>query len=412
MRLLIVSDSPHAPSGYGQQLAQFAPALRDLGHDVAILAAFGHHGMMTEFKGIPMYPGGLDGFGNDVIGPAARQHQADLVITLKDLWVYRPQEWGAGIRWAPMVPVDHEPIPDGITQLLRQWGALPIAYSQFGEQQLLNAGFAPVYAPHTYDPAIMHPMDKAEARTLLGVPPDCYAIGMVAVNRGGDPSRKAWPQNLEGFARYARQNPRARLFCHTHVGETGREGAINLPALCQQLGIIDRVAFPPQEDYDRGMPADYLRAFYSAMDVLNCASVGEGFGVPTLEAQACGTPVIIGDWTSSSELLFAGVAIDRNDAFKYYDRQMAYIYLPEPHALAGAFAEMERRCATEAPALRARAVAGAAPYAIDRVRDTHWRAALETLAARLTRPGVARIVHPDSVLVSTEGAAWAEEARG
>jgi glycosyltransferase involved in cell wall biosynthesis len=412
MRVIAVSDSPLATSGYAVQIGMIAPALKELGHDVAILAAFGHHGSMTEFKGIPVYPGGLDGFGNDVIGPAARDWRADLVITLKDLWVYRPQEWGPGLRWAPMVPCDHEPIPEGIVQLLRQFGAQPIAYSRFGEQQLIGAGFAPVYAPHTFDPEVMRPLDKAEARAALGIPPEVFAVGMVAVNRGGDPSRKAWPQNLEGFARYARTNPRARLYCHTHVGETGREGAINLPQLCQQLGIIDRVAFPAQDAYDRGMPAEYLRTFYSAMDVLNAASVGEGFGVPTLEAQACGTPVIIGDWTSSSELLFAGVAIGRDDAFRYYDRQGAYIFLPEPHALAAAFAEMERRTQTEGAALRERALAGAAPYTTAHVRDTFWKPALEILAARLNRPGVVRIVRPESVLVSAEGDAWAAEVRG
>jgi glycosyltransferase involved in cell wall biosynthesis len=415
MRVILCTDAPHATSGYSVAAGMIGPMLRDLGHDFAYLAAFGHHGAMGEFQGLPVYPGGLDGFGNDVIAAAARDWRADVVITLKDLWVYRPQEWGPGLRWVPLLPVDHDPIPEGIVHMLRQHCYHPIAYSRFGEAQLLQAGFAPSYAPHTFDPAVLAPMDKAEARAKLNIPADVFAIGMVAVNRGGFPSRKAWPQNIEGFARFARVNPRARLFCHTHVGETGREGAVNLPALCQQLGIIDRVSFVDQQAYDRGLPADYLRTFYAAMDVLNCASVGEGYGIPTLEAQALGTPVVVGDWTSSAELLFAGVGIPKEEAFAFYDAQGSYIFLPEPRAIAAAFDTMAQRLANpqEAQRLRALALAGAAPYARDAVRDTHWKPTMERIEHLIrTEParGVLRIVRPESVLVSTEGAAWAQEA--
>lgn len=406
MRVLLISDSPSATSGYAVEASMIGPILKGLGHDVAYLAAFGHHGSMTEHKGIPVYPGGLDGFGNDVIGPAAKDWRADVVITLKDLWVYRPNEWGAGIRWCPLTPVDHDPLPEGIVHMLRQHAYHPIAYSRFGEQQLLNAGFAPSYAPHSFDPAVLAPLDRAEARTQLGLPLDLFCIGMVAVNRGGVPSRKAWPQNLEGFARFARIHPKAHLFCHTHVGETGREGAVNLPALCAQLGITGRVSFVDQPAYDRGLPPDYLRQFYAAMDLVNCASVGEGFGIPTLEAQAMGTPVVVGDWTASAELLFGGVAITKDDAFSFYDAQGSYIFLPEPRAIAEAFGAMAERLSNpiEAQRIRERAIAGAAAYSIEAVTEDWKRtmARLEALILGEPARGVLRIVRPESVLVAQE----------
>jgi glycosyltransferase involved in cell wall biosynthesis len=39
------------------------------------------------------------------------------------------------------------------------------------------------------------------------------------------------------------------------------------------------------------------------MDVLLAPSYGEGFGVPTIEAQACGTPVIASGWAASQDLV-------------------------------------------------------------------------------------------------------------
>lgn len=417
MRVLLVSDAPHATSGYSVQAAQIAPILKSLGHEPAYLAAFGHHGVKSEFNGIPMYPGGLDGFGNDVIKSSATDFRADIVLTLKDLWVYRPQEWAQSVRWVPMIPVDHDPIPEGIVQMVRQFAYHPIAYSKFGLSQLENAGFAPSYAPHSFDPAAFSPMDKVEARAKLGIPPDLFCIGMVAVNRGGIPSRKAWPQNLEGFARYAKVNPRAHLFCHTHRGETGREGAINLPALCQQLGILNRVSFVDQDGYDRGFSPEHLRWFYNAIDILNACSVGEGFGIPTLEAQACGTPVVVGDWTSSAELLFSGVAIpkDKSGAFPFYDGQGSYIFLPWPDALAEAFHGMEEklRNPTTATQLRARALMGAKAYGIEAVTKD-WEKTmgrLERLIATEPARGVLRIVRPESVLVSMESDSWAVEVQ-
>ena len=42
---------------------------------------------------------------------------------------------------------------------------------------------------------------------------------------------------------------------------------------------------------------------YRATDVLLNPSLGEGFGIPIMEAQSCGTPVIANDWTSMTELV-------------------------------------------------------------------------------------------------------------
>ena len=45
---------------------------------------------------------------------------------------------------------------------------------------------------------------------------------------------------------------------------------------------------------------------YNAMDVFCLPSRGEGFGIPIIEAQAAGTPVIVTDYTSMPELVTPG----------------------------------------------------------------------------------------------------------
>src|SRR5262245_33160402 len=83
LRVLWCSDHPAATSGYSVETALAARYLKDY-CDLALLATFGQQGFVREWEGVPVFPGGSDPFANDVIGKAARQWQADVVITLKD----------------------------------------------------------------------------------------------------------------------------------------------------------------------------------------------------------------------------------------------------------------------------------------------------------------------------------------
>lgn len=399
MRLLIVSDSPWTRSGYGVQIAILAPRLAALGHDVALLAAYGLGGGRTTWEGLPVFPGGLDPFGNDVIGPAAREWRADVVITLKDTWVYDPAKWGPGIRWCPLTPVDHDPCPPSVVEKLRQsWQ--PIAYAKDAHRSLRLAGFDPAYAPHGYDPAVFSPMEKADARKQFGFPLDAFLIGMVAVNRGGIPSRKAWPQNIEGFAEFRKKHPDALMIAHTATGEDGQDGSVNLNAVASLYGVGDVIAFPDQQQYKAGFPDSYLRAFYSAMDVLLAPSLGEGFGVPTLEAQAHGTPVIVGDWCASSELCFSGWRIPNNDRgrLKFLDGQYSHVFIPQPSAITAALEKAY--AARHTASVREKAIKGAAAYQIDNVVTAHWKPLLETWSARIASEvsrGYLRIIRKEAL---------------
>ena len=69
-----------------------------------------------------------------------------------------------------------------------------------------------------------------------------------------------------------------------------------LVSLCSQLGIADRVSFVPFVGYE------LLPKVYAGADLLVMPSFIEGFGLPVLEAMACGTPVICSRAASLPEL--------------------------------------------------------------------------------------------------------------
>ena len=59
---------------------------------------------------------------------------------------------------------------------------------------------------------------------------------------------------------------------------------------------------------------EYLVKFYNAADLFVYPSLYEGFGLPPLEAMACGCPVITSNTSSLPEVVGdAGIMIDPND---------------------------------------------------------------------------------------------------
>src|SRR5678815_4986079 len=57
---------------------------------------------------------------------------------------------------------------------------------------------------------------------------------------------------------------------------------------------------------------------YQAFDVLLSVSMAEGFGLPLIEAQSCGVPVITGDWSAMGENCYAGWKVAQADSEPWY----------------------------------------------------------------------------------------------
>lgn len=226
----------------------------------------------------------------------------DLVLTVMDAWVLSPQNTQ---RWktACWAPVDCSPLGAMDERYFRESGSIPIAISRFGEQQFRDAGFTPLYVPHGIDTNIFAPPDSQErVRSELGVPKDAFVIGINAANK--DAVRKSFPQQFQAFAKFRRQHPESLLFVHAAVQAPQ---ALNLMELAERNGIKDAIRFSDQYSYITGriQPVN-MAAWYGMIDVLSNTSHAEGFGLPIIEAQACGTPVITTDFSSMPELTGAG----------------------------------------------------------------------------------------------------------
>jgi glycosyltransferase involved in cell wall biosynthesis len=369
-------------TGYANQTKLFVPRIKDLlGYPIAISAFWGLNSAVIEWHGIKVYPSGHQAYSQDVVTAHAAHQGAHIALTLMDAWVCQPQFYGHGVRHVPWFPVDSEPLPQGIAQVVNQ-SFQPIVFSRFGERVCHEAGIETMYVPHGTDTTVFHPADRASAREALNLPKDAYIVAMVAANKG-NPSRKAFVEQLIAFKMLKTKHPDALLYLHTTTGARGELGGENLLALCEHLGlrIGPDVVFADQYTMLIGFSDVYMNAVYNAADLYMNVAKGEGFGIGILEAQAAGCPVLVGDWTAMSELCFSGWKVDKTDTIPWWNGLNTFQFIPRPEAI---YEQLEAAYAVTNPALmRQAARQGALEYDADLVTDVYWRPVLASIQERI-----------------------------
>lgn len=397
MKFLIHSNAPQVQTGYGIQTALLALRLKAAGHEVAVSANAGQEFTVGMWNGIPVYPRGYaEGSSDTIVANAEHWFKGDKkagwIITLLDVFVIdnpRLHEW----QVAAWVPVDHSPVPPRVAGFLAETGARPIAMSKFGEDELRLLGFDPMYVPLAFDPNIYKPTETIDrngrtftGRELMGgIDDDKFVVMMNFQNKAlAYYDRKGVATAFFAFGTFAAQHPDAVLYLNTD--RTGRLGGTfpDLMALATAAAIPPhQIQFVDQYAYGSlGITPEMLAATYTAADVLLAPSMGEGFCVPLIEAQACGTPVIVSNFSSQPELVGAGWLVGGQRAFNI--GQNSRIFTPyEFDVVARLEAAYEaRHNPTEHAELTESAIAFAAQYEADRVFSEHWQPVLDELTYR------------------------------
>ena len=380
------SNAPWAATGYGNQTRIFVPRLKALGHEVAVISFYGLEGGIINWNGIPIYPKGANVYGQDVLGAHSGHFGTNVTISLLDAWVFQPDMWPQSL-WIPWFPVDMEPIPPPVVRQIKR-AFDRIVFTKYALEKTKEVDLDAHYVPHGIESNLFKPGDMQQAREFLALPQDKFIIGMVAANKGM-PSRKAFTYQLEAFAKLKEKHDDVVLYLHTNKGEHGENQGINIPEYLDFLGLshgdlgIDDsagldVLFPHQYLMNFGMLDDtYMIAAYNAMDVHLLVSMGEGFGIPLLEAQSCGTPVIVGDWTAMSELCFSGWKVPRSEAHKWWTPLAAFQFVPHVGAILDALEQAYQVKGNMD--YRKRARKGALPYDADKVTEKYWKPVLEKI---------------------------------
>lgn len=335
LRIIVNTNSPHSTSGYGSQAHDLLPRMQAAGFEVASLSFYGVEGGKMNWKcqlpccegkwpEITMYPKIADAWGGDAILPHAQDFKADVVFTLQDIWVLHPDMLRNIQRWIPIVPIDHEPVPASIVDRLKLAYRI-VTYAEFGREELRRHGLYSSYIQHTVDTDIFKPEEKSAVKKQLGVPEDVFLFGMVGANKD-NPARKSFQEVMDAFKMFHDKHPKSAIYFHTLLQQ---QGGFPIQDYAKFLGLENCIFH--LQPYEQMFKVDRMgmNKVYNAFDVLVMPSTNEGFGVPAVEAQSCGVPVITHKFTAMTELVTPETGWLVKTAQKRFTPLGSYVGIPD-----------------------------------------------------------------------------------
>jgi len=363
MKIIWHSVAPFNLTGYGVQTREWVRRLMKAGHDVWIIPnTQTHYAASFGWGRFKFLPPGLLKHGVDGVIDWSKRENPDMVITLMDAHELNP-DFGKNVpNWYPMFPLDHDMLPD-VVKVHMPHCARPLAMSRTGFDQLKEGGYNPVLLRHGVDCRVFKPSEP------LNFGKDKFVVGMVATNLG---TRKAYNENLQAFAIFHEKHPDSVLYAHCY--SDGRQGGLNLELMAKNLGISDSFYFPDKLNYLAGFPDEWMARMYSAFDVLLASARAEGFGIPLIEAQACGTPVITTNSGAMKENCGVGWLVDYHKTWTVLN---AWQVIPNIDSIVEALEKAYEARGDET--LRQQARDFATHYHYDNLFEEEWKPFLENL---------------------------------
>lgn len=310
MPTVLIAGDFAAHTGFSRVNEALAAELSARGWDIAVLA-INYMGdatpLQSRYRLYPAYGGG-DLFGVGRVAKMVQHVQPDALLLVHDPWIV--SAWLAELPLdAPpavaYVPIDGQGVaPAHVAPLSRC--ATVAAYTRFGAAELARGGCAAPIAiiPHGIDLELFAPLEQSEARARLGMDPATYAVLVCDQNQ----PRKRLDIAFEAFARFAQGKPETvKLLYH---GPIATENGWDVEAMAADLGIAERLLLSSRHiTQRRGVADDHMRVIYGACDVKLSTTSGEGWGLTTMEAMACGLPCIapafgaLAEWAAPAAFL-------------------------------------------------------------------------------------------------------------
>lgn len=261
------------------------------------------------------------------------KYKPDIVLDIRDNWHYEYQlrsplrDYYASVI---MPAIDAEPQNKCWLNFHSKADAV-LSYTQWGIDIMNNSGFkintmgaTPPIAPNEFIP-----LNKALVKKEFGFE-DKIVIGMVGRNQ----KRKLFPDLFKSFSAFLNKTGRTDtiLYIHTKHPDRGWEideeilkydiaNKVYLTYVCENCRLIKPSIYKGVRGYcercgyadssvtansDFGIPNSDMAKVYNSMDLYVQWHTNEGYGIPVMEALACGVPIVGVDYSAVSEILDYG----------------------------------------------------------------------------------------------------------
>lgn len=297
-KIMVVSDSPWRPSGFGKVANHL---LQNFPNSVGWAST--HFGKPINYKGSKIYGRFENEHGHDVLERLVKKEKPDFVITLRDVEIQR--NYGEimkrffDAKWLPYVPIDSLNVHKLMAECLVDADEV-VAMSKHGKKKLKEIDVDSTYIPHGVDTDIYKPMKTSMLKMKELEDKFCVFAG------GTNQQRKFMGKLIKGYSIFAEDKNDTMLLMHCDRDRVNAAfGGWDIETLFQIYDITDKAMFTdPQKEraWRYGISDKDMAKLYNLSDVGLYAGA-EGFGLFTLQHQACGKPVIIGDQTTAKELV-------------------------------------------------------------------------------------------------------------
>jgi glycosyltransferase involved in cell wall biosynthesis len=371
-RVLYLGDSPLATTGFGVVAAQLCAGFVEAGLDVTCLGASDTRETPLPYRLVPVAAD--DPYGVGLVPALARETDPHVVFMCHELrltstWVRAVREVIPHIPIVAYRGIPGDPLPDPWVQAVREVD-ITVAYTEYARRVMeRDAGIQAEVLPHGVDHAVFRRLPAGERERIRGLAGwhDRFVVLYVGRNR----PNKAHPDLIEAIALLVERGM-GDVLCHLQCNPVEHEvishpeggfilGGWNLKRIVRERGVEHAVVFPAHyRQAVRGSPhagrsdepttaAELgLIHLYAAADLYVHPSPVETFGLPLLEAMACGLPVIHRDDGGNMNELCAHAGL-RLMATRHLDDGYggrALVGL-EPDVIADGIADARERLASE-----------------------------------------------------------------
>lgn len=343
-RVLFVSEASYLNTGYATYSREVLKRLHSSNkYEVAEFSIYGgiedKRRSSIPWKNYPNMPDPQNEEQNKVYGSDSMNQfgkwrfervcidfKPDVVLTIRDWWMDAFIQHSAlrkYFKWIWMPTVDASPqneewidsFSDADAILTYSDWAVDVLKSQSDQMNVKCA------APPSASEDFFQIPNKSAHKERMGIDPSWKIIGTVMRNQ----RRKLFPELFEAFGKYLKKTGKADvyLYCHTSYPDNGWD----LPKYLFENEISSRVLFTyvceacgapsPSKFSDTAKPCDKcgqfaakmsnvssgvdtktLGAIYNLFDIYIQPANSEGFGLPIVEAAACGVPVLATDYSA------------------------------------------------------------------------------------------------------------------
>lgn len=354
-RILIANDASFLGTGYGVYGKELLTKLHNSGkYEIAELGCYADN--KTEYNPPwKFYPNGVTA--QDERLPQYKSHPANqfgawrfdrvlldfrphIVFDVRDYWMYSYQEISPlrkYFHWVIMPTVDSAPQK---TEWLFTFcnADIVVPYTEWAKNVLISScgnkiNLFPKVANAGFNPQDFYPVEDKKAHKINTFGKDYDVIGLVMRNQ----KRKLFPDILQAYRLYLNylldndqkdKYDNSILYLHTTYPE---EMGWDIPALLIEFQLSDKVFFSYKcRNCDNYFPSkfkgsltkchkcnnyaasfastsnhvsnDILNKIYNSFDLFVQCAICEGFGMPQVEAAACGVPIASVDYSAMTEI--------------------------------------------------------------------------------------------------------------